>query len=409
MEGWIEHRLGELCTITSSKRIFYDDYVSVGIPFYRSKEIIEKAGGNDISTELFITEKKYNEIKSKFGVPQKGDILLSSVGTLGIPYRVREQEVFYFKDGNLTWLKDFKNEIDSQYLLYWIKSNSGQEAIDNITIGSTQAAITIQDLKGISLLIPPLPLQRRIAEILGALDDKIELNRHMNHTLEQMAQALYKHYFVDGIDPENLPEGWKSGMLEEAVNIRGGGTPSTKESKFWNGSINWTSPKDLANHKSLFLTDTESKLTELGLKKVSSGLLPIGTVLLSSRAPIGYIAIADIPVAINQGYIAILPDSLFSRHFMYFWLKNNLDLIIQYANGSTFLEISKKAFREIECLIPPDNLIQKFIQAVKPQFDLIRNSTYEAETLIKAREYLLPKLISGEIIPSGLQTIEQAL
>ena len=82
MEGWIEHRLGELCTITSSKRIFYDDYVSVGIPFYRSKEIIEKAGGNDISTELFITEKKYNEIKSKFGVPQKGDILLSSVGTL---------------------------------------------------------------------------------------------------------------------------------------------------------------------------------------------------------------------------------------------------------------------------------------------------------------------------------------
>jgi type I restriction enzyme S subunit len=214
---------------------------------------------------------------------------------------------------------------------------------------------------------------------------------------------------VDDIDPENLPEGWRNGILGEVVNIRGGGTPSTTEPKFWNGSIFWTSPKDLSNQKSPFLIGTEKKITELGLKKVSSGLLPEETILMSSRAPIGYIAISDVPVAINQGYIAILPDSKFSTHFMYFWLKNNLDLIIQYANGSTFLEISKNAFREIEVIIPPDNLIEKFIQSVRPNFDFIKNSTYETTQLKKIRDYLLPKLISGDIIPSDIQTIEKAL
>ena len=137
MTSWQEVKLGDICEITSSKRIFMADYVALGIPFYRSKEIIEKQRGNDISTELFITEEKYEEIKQKFSVPQEGDILLTSVGTLGIPYVVRKNERFYFKDGNLTWIKK-SNSLLPKYLYYFFISSEGKLKLENISIGTTQ-------------------------------------------------------------------------------------------------------------------------------------------------------------------------------------------------------------------------------------------------------------------------------
>src|SRR5665648_489946 len=150
MSEWRESCLGELCDITSSKRIFYNEYVSAGVPFYRSKEIIEKANRNNISTELFITNEKYDEIKMKFGVPKKGDILMTSVGTLGVPYVIKDDEKFYFKDGNLTWLKPRKN-IYSMFLYYYLISNIGKQKLDEITIGSTQEALTISGIKTIDI------------------------------------------------------------------------------------------------------------------------------------------------------------------------------------------------------------------------------------------------------------------
>lgn len=115
-------KLKDILEITSSKRIFMSEYLDGGIPFYRSKEIIEKSKGNSISTELFISEDKFNDIKKKFGVPVAGDILLTSVGTLGIPYLVQEEDEFYFKDGNLTWFRHFSNDIDNKFMLCWLQS-----------------------------------------------------------------------------------------------------------------------------------------------------------------------------------------------------------------------------------------------------------------------------------------------
>ena len=141
-EGWEGKPLSELMTITSSKRIFYSEYVRHGIPFYRSKEIIELRNSGSTNSELFISKERFNEIKKKFAVPKNGDILLTSVGTLGVPFRVRENDEFYFKDGNLTWFKDF-NGISSSIIYFWLLSRIGQEQIRSITIGSTQEAITI--------------------------------------------------------------------------------------------------------------------------------------------------------------------------------------------------------------------------------------------------------------------------
>ena len=192
MTNWKIYKIGDLCKISSSKRIFAKEYKNSGIPFYRGKEIIEKQKGNKISTELYISQERYEEIKTKHGVPQKGDMLLTSVGTLGIPYIVQD-EVFYFKDGNLTWFYNFEG-IDSRYLYYWFLSPIGKMNIDSKAIGSTQKALTIETLSKFEISLPPLAEQRRIAGILGAIDDKIENNRRINTNLELQAQALFDEW-----------------------------------------------------------------------------------------------------------------------------------------------------------------------------------------------------------------------
>lgn len=137
----------DIVEIRSSKRIYYKDYVENGVPFYRSKEVILRSKGLSVDNPLYISQEKFDELKNKYGVPKTNDILLTSVGTIGIPYLVKESDEFYFKDGNLTWFSNFSKDIESRYLLYWFQSEIGKKAIDNIVIGSTQKALTMVQLK----------------------------------------------------------------------------------------------------------------------------------------------------------------------------------------------------------------------------------------------------------------------
>ena len=207
-----------------------------------------------------------------------------------------------------------------------------------------------------------------------------------------MAQTLFRQWFVEEAD-----EGWEVKKLGDALTVKGGATPSTKESKYWNGSINWTTPKDLSNHNSIFLFDTERKITPQGLGKISSGLLPVGTVLLSSRAPIGYLAISNLPLSINQGYIAILCDNILSNYFVYLWCSNNIEMIKNSGNGSVFQEISKSVFRGIDIRIPPQEKLQAFDKIIQPAFQKIKINQSQIQTLQKLRDTLLPKLMSGKV------------
>lgn len=160
-------------------------------------------------------------------------------------------------------------------------------------------------------------------------------------------------------------------------------------------------PKDLSNSTKLFMTNTSRTITEAGLKKISSGLLPHGTVLLSSRAPIGYLAITDIPVSINQGYIACLANKKYSSWYIHNWIKQNIDVIINAANGSTFLEISKSVFRKIEFVVPPDEKLSKFNQHAESYYNKIKINENQIQTLETLRNNLLPKLMSGALIVSS--------
>lgn len=194
---WEKVKLGDVCEITSSKRIFYSEYVDDGVPFYRSKEIIESDEGKIIENPLYISVDKYNEIKEKFGVPQTGDMLLTSVGTIGIPYIIKKKDCFYFKDGNLTWFRDFREDLNSKYLYYWIKSSEGTGTLYNTTIGSSQKALTISALKNIKVSLPPRSVQDKIVEVVSVYDDLIENNQKQIKLLEEAAQRLYKEWFVD--------------------------------------------------------------------------------------------------------------------------------------------------------------------------------------------------------------------
>ncbi len=225
------YKLDSLCEITSSKRIFYSEYTESGIPFFRSKEIIDLFNKNNIATELFISENRYNEIKNKFGVPEEDDMLLTSVGSIGIPYLVKSSDKFYFKDGNLTWFRKYNRKlIDPLYLYQWVISSVGKETLTRLSMGAAQPALTISRLKNLSLNIPSISVQQKIASILSAYDRLIENNTRRIRLLEQMAENLYKEWFVrfrfpghEKVEMENgLPKGWRAIHIKELAQLKSG-------------------------------------------------------------------------------------------------------------------------------------------------------------------------------------------
>jgi len=291
---------------------------------------------------------------------------------------------------------------------------------------------TRNDLEILPIPWPAESKRRAIAHILGTLDDKIELNRRISETLEQMARAIFKSWFVDfdpvrakmegrwkrgrllpglpahlyDLFPDRLvaseigeiPEGWEVMRVGNALKAVGGGTPRTSEPHYWNGGkYCWATPKDLSGLEAPILLDTERKITEAGLSQISSGLLPEGTVLMSSRAPVGYLALSAVPIAINQGFIAMVCDGPVSNLYTLNWCHLKMDEIKQTASGTTFAEISKAAFRPILMLVPEKRVMQIFTEKAKPFYRNIQMKLEQSRTIATLRDTLLPKLISGEL------------
>jgi type I restriction enzyme, S subunit len=310
--------------------------------------------------------------------------------------------------------------------VYYSLLNRRDELFNLAAGGSRTPILNKGDFEQLPFVLPPLGEQRAIARVLNALDDKIELNRRMDETLEAMARALFKSWFVDfdpvrakaeGLDPPvpqpisdlfpaqlvnsergEIPEGWKSDVVDGLTEVMGGTTPRTNEPAYWEGGTHfWATPKDLSTLPSPVLLETERRITDVGLAQIGSGLLPPGTVLLSSRAPIGYLAIAEVPVAINQGFIAMKPRKGVPSLFLLLWAHSAHQEIVSHANGSTFLEISKANFRRVPIVSPPPALLSAFGRLTGPIYKRLVSNQRETWVLSTLRDLLLPKLISGEI------------
>ncbi len=317
-----------------------------------------------------------------------------------------------------------------RYLFYLLLSH--REMIKSLSTGAAQQNLSAKQIKEFTFRFPPVQEQRAIAHILGTLDDKIETLRRMNETLEGIARALFKAWFVDfdpvrakmsgrwrrdqslpgmparlyDLFPDKLapselgeiPAGWRVSTIGEEVTVLGGATPSTKEPRYWqNGTHFFATPKDLSKRSSPILLETERKVTDDGLAKISSGLLPPGTVLLSSRAPVGYLAVTRVPVCINQGFIAMIPDKTLSSLFVLFWAKTNMAKIKARASGTTFAEISKKNFRPILLTVPSASVLDAFNGLIEPIFEKIATNLEQTRPLAALRDALLPQLISGRL------------
>lgn len=395
MSEWKKVRLGDCCEITSSKRIFYSDYVESGVPFYRSKEIIESFEGvRNFSETLYITEERYNEIKNRFGVPSEGDLLLTSVGTIGVPYLVKQDDRFYFKDGNLTWFRSFEKTLDSKFLFYWLQTNQGKGELDAHTIGSSQKALTIRGLKEVSVLLPDIKQQRRTISILSDYDSAIDNARRQIVLLEEAAMRLYREWFVINADPK-----WeKKRIVDVCSRIGAGGTPNRRQEKYWlNGTIDWIKTKELQD---CWLFDSEEKITSAGLDESSAKIYPANTVVMAIYASptLGRLGILDKPMCCNQAALCLVADeSQVSWEWLYCQLFELRDEFNRIARGAGQQNISGEVVKETVVRIPDIHAMSEFTNAARPLFSQCRSLGRQIRSLTEARDRLLPKLMSGEI------------
>ena len=405
-------------------------YRDEGIPFINIRCLVD--GRLDVSSMNCIDPIEVDEKYQHF-LLDAGDYVVSSSGTIGRLAEVSEDDLPCMLNTSVIRMRPRDERLlHRRFLRYFLTSSLFQDQIRAVASGSVQLNYGPTHLKQLWLCVPPLPEQRAIAHVLGTLDDKIELNRRMNETLEAMARVLFKSWFVDfdpvrakmdgrwrrgeslpGL-PANLydlfpdclmdsdlgeiPKGWEVKALGDVTDVVGGTTPSTKVTEYWEkGTHCWATPKDLSVLSSPVLLDTERKITDAGLRQIGSGLLPTGTLLLSSRAPIGYLAVSEEPVAINQGFIAMPPCKGTSNLFMLHWCGVFHDEIVNYANGSTFLEISKSNFRSIPLVVPAEAVMTAFDKLARTLYERMVSNERESRSLTAQRDVLLPKLLSREV------------
>lgn len=298
-----------------------------------------------------------------------------------------------------------RGKVDIKFLYYALSLCLKQ--LKNMSQGTSTKFLTVTILNSFSVKLPSISDQRRIASILSSLDRKIELNNKINADLEEMAQAIFKNWFVD-FEPFKdgkfvnselgmIPEGWKVGRLDEIADVVGGSTPSKAKPEYYTQKgIAWLTPKDLSNHPAVYSSRGEIDITEEGYNSTSTKLMPKGTVLFTSRAPIGYISIAQNDICTNQGFKSVVPKKA-GTCFLYCFLKYVTPEIENKSTGSTFKEASGALMKSLQVIMPEQKVFEDFEEIVCPLFARIESLEKENSRLSLLRDTLLPRLMSGEL------------
>jgi type I restriction enzyme, S subunit len=366
-------------------------------------------------------------------VLQFDDIVFARKGSVERSALVGEQQVGWFlgSDGIRLRLTD---DVSAKFVRYWISSEETKAWLIQNSTGSTMASLNQATIKRLPIILPPIEEQREIAAVLGALDDKIELNRKTAATLESMARAIYRSWFVDfdpilaksegrapahmdaetaalfpdRFDDEGLPDGWGVRPLLDVVELLSGGTPKTSVADFWNGDIPWASAKDVSQCGQAFLISTERMITSAGLAKSSTKMIPkYSTVVVARGATTGRACMFGDDMAMNQTCYALKSrnDEPFFANCMFMTEVLGITLA---AHGSVFDTITTKTLQAASIITPSRELSAAFEATVLPMFERILEFTMETQTLAALRDTLLPKLMSGELrVPSARKIVEE--
>lgn len=430
-----------------------------GVPLITAK--IVKNGRIETPSE-FIAEDAYDDWMVR-GLPEVGDVVVTTEAPLGEVAQLDDSNVALAQ--RIVTLRGKKDVLDNDFLLFLMQSKFVQEQLEARASGSTVRGIKQSELRKVTLVIPPVKEQIEIANHLKTIDNKIELNRQINQTLEQIAQAIFKFWFVDfepvkakieakqnGQDPERaamraisgktdaeldaltpeqlqqlttaaalfsdklvdselgeIPKGWEIKPLSQMIELIGGGTPKRSEESYWGGDIPWFSVKDAPAAGDVFAINTAEKITELGLNKCSTKLLPEGVTIISARGTVGRLAMVGVPMAMNQSCYGVKAGTGLGPAFNYFNLKHTILSLQQQTHGAVFDTITTKTFSSVYAVQPCVNCAKEYEIFAAPLLRRIKNNLFENSSLIECRDLLLPKLLSGELTTGNTQSKAEAV
>ena len=392
MNGTIYMPVGEVCSSISDT---YREKKNM-VTLINTSDVLE---GRVLNHERVPNSNLKGQFKKTF---QRDDILYSEIRPQNRRFAyVDFSPIDYIASTKLMVIRAKKDVVSPKYLYYFLKNSSTVAELQLLaeTRSGTFPQITFSEVANLTIPVPSLAVQEVIVQTMQCLEDKITCNEQINDNLEQQAQSYFQELFVDNADPE-----WAIGTISDLGTVVGGSTPSKAKPEYYTESgIAWITPKDLSINKSKFVSHGENDITELGLKNSSAAIMPEGTVLFSSRAPIGYIAIAAGEVTTNQGFKSVVPKPEIGTPFVYFFLKNTLPVIEGMASGSTFKEVSGSTMKNVPAVIPDAETLAKFSDFCAPIFAQQRILEEQNQSLAKLRDNLLPKLMSGEIDVSAVQ------
>ncbi|MEO7621925.1 MAG: restriction endonuclease subunit S [Gallionella sp.] len=405
-EIWRKERLGNVCKVIPGYAFKSSDWQSVGIPVVKIKNI-----KGDCTVDLAevdcVPESVLTQKLQKF-ILKDEDILVAMTGaTVGKVGKIRTDKPILL---NQRVAKIDPVDADHDFIWSVVSSSEYQGIFFHLADGAAQPNMSGSQIESVEIPFPPLSTQRRIASILSAYDELIENNQRRIRILEDMARSLYREWFVHFRYPGHesvplvasplgqIPQGWEVKAVGDAFDISGGGTPSRNEQEYWEGgTIQWFSPSNLTGAGTMFMDESGERITERGLAKSSARLFPPHSVMLTSRATIGAIAINTNEACTNQGFITCLPNERVPIYFLYHWLKENVPTFQRMASGATFKEISRGVFKTIDFLSPPIELVRSFERAVVPIAGQMLTLQRQTANLRRTRDLLLPRLLSGQV------------
>ena len=414
MSEFKTYTLDQLCIVGSSKRVHLSDYVQQGIPFYRSKEVIELSSGKNISEQLFISSEKYSEIKSKFPVPQENDVLITAVGTIGEILVVKDPN-FYFKDGNLIWLRNINFEIiDIDYLYYFLKSDLFQKTIKYNNIGAVQKALTIDFFKTVKITLPSLDNQRKLVSVLKSIGKKLKINNQINQELEAMAKTLYDYWFVQFDFPDQngnpykssggkmvynpelkreIPEGWGVTKLNEVVDLISG-YPFSSNDYVTSGKYKLYTIKNVQDGYTVDKVD--NYLDFLPSNMSHECQLRRGDLIMSLTGNVGRVGMVyEDDVLLNQRVLKLNPFNKTHKSFIYSFFRSDVTKahLENMSTGTSQKNLSPIDIGNMMIPFPSESLLSKFLD----NLNMLENNFVENQQLTQLRDWLLPMLMNGQV------------